>query len=483
MPQPNVLLICVDHWPGQLLGSRGNEHILTPTLNALTASGVLYTEAYTTTPTCIPARRALMTGTTARTHGDRSFNEHLEMDPNLTTMPAAFRQAGYQAFAVGKLHVYPQRSRIGFEDVILNEEGRRQFGGVVDDYEQFLREEGYAGQEFTHGMGSNEYCVRPWHLPERYHSTNWTTREMCSTIQRRDPTRPAFWYCSYQAPHPPIVPPVEYLDIYRHLGVDEPYVGDWAKDDDNLPYALKCHRNRWGTLSAAEIREARAGFYAQCTYIDHQIRLLIGTLREERLLDNTILMFISDHGDMLGNHNLWAKPPMYEYSAKIPLILVPPVGDSRVMIQKQDERLTALRDVMPTLLDLCNIPIPATVEGKSLINDDKREYLYCEHYEDERSIRMIRADEFKLIWYPVGNHIQLFDLKNDPREMHDLGTDPSCEKVRERLSSLLIENLYGKDLDWVKEGKLVGEPAKDIDHSSAPEFKPRRDLNGQRGWR
>ncbi len=483
MPQPNVLLICVDHWPGQLLGIRGHEHILTPTLNKLAASGVLYTEAYTTTPTCIPARRALMTGTKAQTHGDRSFNEHLEMDPNLTTMPAAFRQAGYQAFAVGKLHVYPQRSRIGFDEVILNEEGRHQFGGVVDDYERFLREEGYYGQEFTHAMGSNEYCVRPWHLPERYHSTNWTTREMCYTIQRRDPTRPAFWYCSYQAPHPPIVPPAEYLEMYRHLGVDEPFIGDWAKDYDNLPYALKCHRSRWISYTAAEIREARAGFYAQCTYIDHQIRLLIGTLREEGVLDNTIIMFISDHGDMLGNHNLWAKTQMYENSAKIPMILAPTFDDNRIAHQHQDGRFAALRDVMPTLLDLCNIPIPETVEGESLIRDEKREYLCCEHNEDDKAVRMIRADEFKLIWFPVGNHIQLFDLKNDPQEMHDLGNDTSCAKIRERLTNLLIENLYGKDLDWIEGGKLVGEADRNIDDPSAPEYKPRRDLNSQRGWR
>ena len=483
MAQPNVLLICVDHWPGHLLGTRGHQHILTPTLNRLAENGVLFTEAYTTTPTCIPARRALMTGTMAKTHGDRSFNEHLEMDPKLTTMPSAFRNAGYQAYAVGKLHVYPQRDRIGFEEVILNEEGRHQFGGVVDDYERFLREEGYSGQEFTHGMGSNEYCVRPWHLPERYHSTNWTTREMCYTIQRRDPTRPAFWYCSYQAPHPPIVPPAEYLQIYRHLGVDKPYIGDWARDFDKLPFALKCHDSRWLSLSDAEISEARAGFYAQCTYIDHQIRLLIGNLREEGLLDNTIIMFISDHGDMLGNHNLWAKTQMYETSAKIPMILSPAVDDPRLKINQQDERLVALRDVMPTLLDLCNIPIPETVEGKSMITDFKREYLCCEHNEDERAVRMIRANEFKLIWYPVGNRIQLFDLKNDPREMHDLADEPAYAETRERMTLWLIENLYGNDLNWIEGKKLKGEPDRKFDPASSKEIKAGRGLNSQRGWR
>jgi len=112
------------------------------------------------------------------------------MDPALPTMPQVFRDAGYQAFAVGKLHVYPQRDRIGFDEVILCEEGRHHLGGDEDDFERFLKAEGYAGQELTHAMGNNVYDTRPWHLPEHCHPTNWTVREMCRVIQRRDPTRP-----------------------------------------------------------------------------------------------------------------------------------------------------------------------------------------------------------------------------------------------------------------------------------------------------
>ena len=97
MSKPNVLLICADHFPGPLMGAMGHPHILTPTLDRLADNGVLFTQAYTATPTCIPARRALMTGTTARRHGDRVFNEHLEMDPALPPLPQTFRQAAYQA--------------------------------------------------------------------------------------------------------------------------------------------------------------------------------------------------------------------------------------------------------------------------------------------------------------------------------------------------------------------------------------------------
>ena len=477
--RPNVLLVCVDHWPGPLLGCSGHESVLTPTLDELAANGTLFTQAYTATPSCIPARRALMTGTTARTHGDRSFDEHLPMNPGLSTMPQVFREHGYRACAVGKLHVYPQRDRIGFDEVILCEEGRHHLGGnVQDDFERFLVRQGHAGRELTHGMGNNVYTTRPWHLPEECHPTNWTVRQMCETIQRRDPTRPAFWYASFIAPHPPVVPPQAYYDMYERLGVDEPVVADWARDTEAMPYALRLHRQRVDRpSSAAAARLARQAFYGQCTYIDHQIRLLIGCLREEGLLDDTIVMFTSDHGDMLGHHDLWAKPPMLEWSAKIPLILMPTAAYAPSGHHVRDDRLAELRDIMPTLLDLCDLPVPDSVEGLSLVSQERRDHLYCEHFEDEKAMRMVRSGAHKLIWYPVGNRMQLFDVDNDPMELHDLADESDTVGVRERLTQLLVAEIYGSDEQWVSGGVLTGEPDRDL----AP--MPNRGLNGQRGWR
>ena len=164
-----------------------------------------------------------MTGTMPKTHDDRVFKEKLVM-PELPTLAQTFRNAGYQATAVGKLHVYPQRNRIGFDDVILDEEGRTQYG-VIDDYEIFLADRGYAGQQFYHGMSSNEYSWRPWHLPEDAHATNLATQQMARTIKRRDPDRSAFWFVSYRHPHPPLVPLQIYLDLYHQLEIDDPQIG------------------------------------------------------------------------------------------------------------------------------------------------------------------------------------------------------------------------------------------------------------------
>ena len=479
--KPNVLLICADHWPGSLLGDAGHERILTPTLDEICGQGVRFTQAYSTTPTCIPARRALMTGTSAVTHGDRIFSETLPMDPNLPTLAQCFRDAGYQAFAAGKMHVYPQRDRIGFDDVILCEEGRHQFGMPRDDYELFVQEQGCAGQEFAHAMGNNRYCVRPWHLPEHLHPTHWTTRQACRLIQRRDPRRPGFWYCSYIAPHPPLTPLKDYLDMYLHLGVDEPVIGEWTDGgpgDESLPYALRKHRH-WkpGPERADAVALARAAFYAQCTYIDHQIRLLLGTLREEGLADDTIVMFTSDHGDMLGTHGHWAKSLMFEGSVGVPMVLMPHRGADVELPERGDDRLAALRDVMPTLLDLCGIEAPGTVEGLSLVGQERRDHIYCEHNEDDMAVRMVRTDRYKLIYYPVGNRFQLFDMKNDPRECRDLAGTREHREVQQQLTSLLLEELHGTDSDWIENGRLRGLPDK--------AFEPRvdRGLGLQRGWR
>ena len=480
--KPNVLLISVDHWPGDLLGALGHPTILTPTLDRLFANGIVYSNAYTSTPTCIPSRRELMTGTFSPTHGDRIFDQTMRM-PELRTLAQTFRDAGYQAFAVGKLHVFPQRDRIGFDEALINEEGRHREGTEYemprDDYEMFLAEEGYAGQEQTHAVGAGRYNARPWHLPERYHTTNWTVREMCKYIVRRDPTKPAFWFMSFQYPHPPLVPPRDYLEMYRDIEIDMPYIGDWAQSFDALPYALRARSDGLGTYPVDAIRQARQAFYAQCTYIDHQIALAIGTLQEEGLVDDTIVAFTSDHGDMLGNHGLYAKGVFYEDSARLPLVLLPHAGSPRQGGHEIDDRLAAQADIFPALLELCGIPVPDSVEGLSLVGDERRDHLYGEHWEDGTATRMIRKGDHKLIYYPVGNHTQLFDLAQDPHEMRDRSRDAAYAEALGDLTALLIGKLYGGDEQWVQDGRLVGLP--DIEGPSAP--RGNRSLGNQRGWR
>ena len=471
--QPHVLLITTDHWPASLLGIAGHPVIQTPTLDQLARNGVRFTNAYSECPVCIPARRTLMTGTPPRVHGDRTFQTTLPMPP-LPTLAQTFRAAGYQAFAVGKIHVYPQRDRIGFDDVILAEEGRPQWG-TTDDYEIFLGEKGFAGRQFDHGMSNNEYVTRPWHLPEECHVTNWTTRQLARMIRRRDPSRPGFWYLSFTHPHPPLVPLQHYWNIYQKIEPPLPHKADWSSDDAALPARVKMQQVGWNCSSDTEIKTALRAFYALCTHIDHQIRMVIGTLREEGLLDSTVVVFTSDHGDMLGNHGLWAKRLYYEDSANVPMILMGTAHDKRVGHHRIDKRLVGWQDVMPTLLDLAGIDIPPSVTGLSMVGPRKRDYLYGECNEGSTATRMIHDGRYKLIYYAAGNRCQLFDLDNDPHESVDLSGTPQGAAGIDRLKQCLIDELYGDDQEWMQNGQLVGLPDKEV------EVGPNRGLSIQRG--
>lgn len=484
----NIMLITVDQWSGDYLGCAGNNEILTPSLDELAKGGIRYSNAISTTPVCIPARRELMLGVGSKTHGDRIFNESLCMPPNIPSMAQVFKINGYQAFAVGKLHVYPQRDRIGFDDVILHEEGRHKKGMNQDDYERFLYRNGHAGEEMAHSMSNNNYFYRPFHLEEKFHPTNWATREMCETVLRRDPNKPAFWYLSFAAPHPPLTPPQEYLDLYNDIELTVPEKGEWTNaPQSQLSYGYTYYRTLYDYFDNKRLTDAaKKAYYASCTYIDHQIRLVVGTLREQGLLDNTVILFTADHGEMLGAHGLYGKFLMYENSVKIPFILSAPPSCG-LPSGKVDDRIVELQDVMPTLLSLAGLQIPHYVEGKSLTEEWEREYSYGELWEDDRATRMIRTKEMKLIYYAVGNVFQLFDLKKDPHEMRDVSSDEAYKDKFSELKEKLCKQLYGSDSTLMQNGEFVGLPRKQYDFLSSQldgnKLFHSRDMLLQRGIR
>jgi arylsulfatase A-like enzyme len=156
--------------------------------------------------------------------------------------------------------------------------------------------------------------------------TNWAANQMCRQIIRRDPLRPFFGYLSFSHPHPPLAPLQAYLEMYRDVEVPEPVIGDWiAGDPESLPVALqRAMRNMDDAgrhFSQSDVAAIRRAFYALCTHIDHQLRLVLATLRERGMMSNTIICFTSDHGDMLGDHRLWAKRWMYDGSNRVPMLL------------------------------------------------------------------------------------------------------------------------------------------------------------------
>ena len=162
------------------------------------------------------------------------------------------------------------------------------------------------------------------------------------------------------------------------------------------------------------------------------------------------------------------------------MILLPPANNSEIKTNTVDDRLVVQADIFPTIADLCDVPIPESVEGMSMLGTNKRDYIYGELWEDPRATRMIRDKQYKLIYYPAGNIFQLFNLHKDPTENQDLFGDPKYSNIISRLSKIMINNLYGTDLKWVKNNKLVGmvDPDPNIAYAN-----PGRSFGNQRGLR
>lgn len=458
--RPHLLLICCDHLPAALLESPEGDLIRWSNLRHLLRCGRYFRRCYSESPLCIPARRTILTGQEPRRHGVNAYMPGKPLPP-VPTIASALRDAGYQTGAVGKLHIDPMRARAGFEEVRLHEEGR---GGLAepDDYEWFLQDEGFAGQQFAHGISNNLYGSRPWVLPESLHPTTWTAKEMVRMIRRRDPTRPGFWYLSFAAPHPPLVPPATILEQYP-LGINWPrHGGKWSREQAELPPFLASVQRRFGVPSQAERQEAWRAFAATCTHLDLQIGLVLAALREEGILSKTHILLISDHGDMLGHHGLWAKACFFDAAARVPFLLVSPPEDSRIVPGVDDQRLLGLQDVMPTLLELADVPIPVSVTGNSALGKKRRPWLWGEvgSAGSLNACRMVCDGRYKLIYYPVGNRLFFFDLENDPGETSDLAMDASAALARDRLTQLLRESLRDTAPYWLDADTqaFVGEP-------------------------
>ena len=256
--------------------------------------------------------------------------------------------------------------------------------------------------------------------------------------------------------------------------MEPPVDSEWSRQA-LTPWPVRMAQQMWAELTETQHADMRRAFYAQCTHIDHQLRLLIGALREEGILDNTLILFTSDHGDMLGDHGLYAKRFLYQGSVRIPMLLVTPVGRDEIRRGTVDNRLVALQDIMPTLLSLCDIPVPESCDGLPMVGARKRQMLYCESMEGPRASRMVTNGRYKLFWYPAGNRFQLFDLFTDPAEQHDVFYMPEMLPVIKLLRTQLMAELYGDDLQWLVDGTFVGCDEPEITRPV------NRDLGGQRG--
>jgi len=412
---------------------------MTPNMDHIAGAGVRFSRCYSTCPSCIAARRSLLSGQFPSTHGMMGYRDKVEWDAP-PTLPGVLRQAGYQTCIVGRnMHQFPPRKRYGFDHMVIH-------GLENSDYDEWLARVAPPGAGGYYGTGvmHNDWTARPWHMEESFHQTNWTVNEALNFLRKRDPSVPFFLVVSFIAPHPPLIPPAFYLERYLRLTLPEPVVGGWA--------APPPHGGLGDDVSAARIhlrgealRSCLAGYYGLINHVDDQIRRLLNPVNgiQRETGANTVVLLTSDHGEMLGDHHLFRKSLPYEGAARIPLLLSAP---ARFGIKPRTvcDQPVCLEDIMPTLLDMAGAPTPATVEGRSLLPlmrgeaPSWRPWLHIEHSPSHHCLTDGRE---KYIWFVPDGREQFFDLTTDPRERRDLAADPRAAARVAEWRRRMIEEL------------------------------------------
>ena len=448
--RPNILMIMTDQQRGDWLRCTDNPLIMTPHIDQLADEGVLFSHACSECPVCIPARYTLMTGLHPETI-DLRCNRNVPM-PIIETLPYVLSRAGYQTQAVGKLHFTPQRACYGFQNTIVCEAGRLRGG---DDYHRWLQTTPYAGQERMHGLGNNMVYARRSLVPESHHVTTWIVSQSLEFLDRRDPTRPFFLFTSFTKPHSPYDPPEPYDTLYDPDDVPEPHAT--GLDSDELPLSLRglARVYGWDRLTPGEIRRIRAHYMGEITHIDAQIGRLLGGLYWRGLLDNTFVIFLSDHGDMLGDRGLFFKTTFYEGSLRVPLILSLPRRSSDRTVGRVVDTPVGLADLLPTVLDFAGIEDIRSRDGRSLLGFAKGETPFTERIyhgvygTDLRNVRHCLFDgRTKYIWNRWGGLEELYMPGDDPEEQHNLAKDPAYADQVERWRELLLHTLYQKGIAY-----------------------------------
>lgn len=451
--RPNLILLMADQLRADCLGIARHPDVKTPFLDALAAEGMRFSNAYSACPSCVPARATLYTGMSHRKTGRVGYEDLIPWNyPH--TLAGELSKAGYHTQCVGKMHVHPLRSSLGFHDVRLHDgylhayrrpdtpsyEDQRR----ADDYYWWLKNNlGAAADPTDTGLDCNSWIVRPWIYEEKYHPSNWVASECLDFLRRRDRSKPFFLMASFVRPHPPLDAPECYFDLYRDKPLEEPCRGDW-NDCDRRDRDGHSYHAQTAPSDPEYIRQLRQGYYAAITHMDHQIGRILSALEEERLRENTVILFCSDHGEMLGDHLLFQKAKPFQGSIRVPLFLSGPREYLGSMPALRGD-LVELRDVMPTLLELAGAEIPETVDGKSLLHPVERTYLHGEHSLGRDSVQFIVTKQDKYIWYSQTGRELYFDLEQDPRETRDLLGAPEKQPRIQALRENLARELSGRE--------------------------------------
>ena len=429
--RPNVLFLLSDDQRPDTIAALGNPVIKTPHLDALLRRGTAFTRATCANPICTPSRAEILTGSSGFRNGVRDFGRKINAGSPL--WPATMKRAGYRTGYVGKWHNDGRPSERGYDET----PGLYRGGGGkwwVPTFDWNGRPvTGYRGWLFQTDDRKKLFPERGVGL-----TPNISADFADAAIQfiNRKTGRPFFLHVNFTAPHDPLLMPHGYEKLYdpAKMPVPRNFRPQHPFDHGNL-------RGRDERLfewprTKKMVRDELAVYYAVITHMDAQIGRIVSALKTSGQLQNTVIIFASDHGLSVGSHGLRGKQSMYEHTIGVPLILAGP----GIPKGRKSKAQCYLRDLFPTTCDLTGIPVPKTIDGRSLkpVLEGKVKSVYPQVFGYFRDFqRMIRTDDWKLIHYPHLDRYQLFHLKTDPHELTDLANDKRHAKIRKSLTAKL----------------------------------------------
>lgn len=453
MTQPNILLITADQFRWDCLGCGGNPVIQTPHLDALAARGVRFENAFTPNPICVPARASVMTGNYSfKCTGSKENHGRIRDDQPLLT--EVLKAVGYRTYALGKLHFVPYappgepRLVHGFEHVDLTESGRilAQFDPKgelegIEDYFDYLENNGWSGYTRAHGIGNNDVrpCASP--LPAEHTVDHWIadcTIRQIDRHQRQFSDRPFFMWMSSPKPHSPYDPPRPYDALYDPRTVPAPFgsVEDLA---DRNPYMDETrYSHAIPTLSPEAWQVIRSYYYGCITFLDAMIGRVVAHLEQVGQLENTLILFSADHGDLLGDFGSCFKTNHLNGSVRIPFIVAGPgVAQGAV-----SEALVGLQDILPTFATAAGTRVGQPVHGHDLSAHLAaprtarvgREVFYSStETRDLGQSVMITDGRWKYIYSEANATKELYDQRRDTSELHNLAASAAHQATLARL--------------------------------------------------
>ena len=480
--QPNILFVMADQLPASALGCYGNPVPSTPTLDRLASMGVRYDRHFSVYPVCGPARATIFTGRHASAHG--VFENNVPMNRNLPHITELLRDSGYRTGGFGKFHFEPMDeplpldvSAFGFDESVITEDPKvgpwlnwieAEHPAFYDQalalmwpqkYHNAYERDRWQRAFDTHlrpRMSREPYdqnvFVSP--LPAELTQTVWITDHAIRFVERtaqEHGDQPWFCYTSYVTPHDPYDPSPEYADIFRPEDMPDPLPKEWRDDAVAEVYLNQYHGNiRFAELgprcladyTPLDWKRLRAHYHGNLKQIDDQFARLLDRVDQ---LDNgrpTVIVFTTDHGEMLGDHGLLNKGTKhYDSSIRCPLIIVDPRDPRPGTVV---DRMTSIMDFFPTFCQWGGIETDRAMPGRSLLDTTRRNELLIEfnHHRANRVIRTLMTDEGERVtWFSGQAYGELFQLREDPDEQRNLYHDPAYASQRADLLQCMVEQM------------------------------------------